>query len=184
MLKLLIAASLTLAPMSSATPQTVAPLEPVPLVSCGNSAGSAFRIGPHVLLSVNHVTSIGGCMIDGQPIKIAYASAESDFSILFDDRVGKWIPVDCGGFVAGRHYIAIGHARGLDQMVGVEMVATGETANGQALLVGVFTAQPGQSGGPIIDAETRKVVGTVNTGDWEDGITGSVELRGTSVCRK
>jgi hypothetical protein len=63
------------------------------------------------------------------------------------------------------------------------MVATGKYADaGMAALVGVFTAQPGQSGGPIIDAETHKVVGTVNAADWESGATFSVELRGTSIC--
>lgn len=184
----LLAAALSVT--SASPPETPYEQSPVPKVVChqkaGYSAGSAFRIGPSLLVSVNHVTKAGNCVIDGQDIKVVYASPKADFSILSDTRPGKFLKVDCGGFVKGRRYLAVGHARALDQITLVPLVATGETvetnAGPLALLVGIFTAQPGQSGGPIMDAETGKVVGTVNTGDWERGLTGSVELKGTSIC--
>lgn len=157
-------------------------LEPVPLVICGNSSGSAFRIGPNLMLSVKHVTRLNGCMIDGQPQHLIYSSPKADFSMLRDQRAARWIKVDCRGFVAGRHYFAIGHARGLDQLTTVELIATGAYDDGMAVLAGIMTAQPGQSGGPIIDAETHQVVGTVNAANWEEGTTFSVELKQTPVC--
>lgn len=185
---ILAALASSLVPVVPAVPKTILPMEAVPKVFCpqddgGAFYGTAFRIGPHLLLSVKHVTSLPHCTIDGTPIHILYTSAKADFSILFDDRAGKWLKVDCNGFVAGRKYIAIGHPRAVDQIVAVPMTATGDTEDGEALLVGVFTAQPGHSGGAIIDAQTGDVVGTINTGDWEDGITGSVELKGTSICK-
>jgi hypothetical protein len=184
MLKALLGASLMLAP-APAVPQTN-PTGPAPKVICrqehGYSAGTAFRIGPHLLVSVNHVTSAGNCEIDGEPIHILYASRKADFSILSDDRLGKWLKVDCGGFVKGRMYVAVGHARAMDDLTFVPMVATGMTSGSLSILAGVFTAQPGQSGGPILDGETGKVVGTVNTAQWDRGLTGSIELRGTSIC--
>jgi hypothetical protein len=184
MLKALVGASLMLVPVP-AIPQTD-PAGPVPKVICrqdhGYSAGTAFRIGPHLLVSVNHVTSAGRCEIDGQPIYVLYASPKADFSILSDDRSGKWLKVDCRGYIKGHTYVAVGHARAMDDLTLVPMVSTGLTYGSLSLLAGVFTAQPGQSGGPILDGETGSVVGTVNTAEWSRGLTGSIELRGTSIC--
>lgn len=179
--KSLFAAALVLQPAPTAS-QGEVEQNPIPLVSCDLGAGTAFRIGPKLLLSVNHVTNLKGCMIDGQPIHIAYRSRRADFSELSDDRAGKWLKVDCRGFVPGRTYIIVGHARGLNSLIGIEAIATGAYSEGQAVLVGTLTAQPGQSGGPIVDAETHEVVGTVNAADWENGTTFSVELKQTPIC--
>jgi hypothetical protein len=166
-----------------AVPQTAVQLESVPLVDCMRGAGTAFRIGPNILLSVKHVTNQVGCQIDGAPIRVSYTSAKADFSMLSDDRSGNWLKADCRGFIPGHLYLAIGHARGLDALAIVPMIATGDTEDGLAVLVGVFTAQPGQSGGPVIDAQTHEVVGTVNAADWEGGTTFSVPLKDTPVCK-
>lgn len=176
-------------PMSAATPQTTAPMEAVPLVVCPQGdgsgySGSAFRIGPHLLLSVKHVTNLPHCMIDGLPIHVLYTSPTADFSVLIDDRAGKWLKVNCGGFIAGREYIAIGHPRGLDGLVAVKMTATGESDEGLSKLTGVFTVQPGHSGGEIIDKETGEVVGTINAADWESGLSFSVPLSETPICKR
>ena len=188
MIRRLLLASLLAVQPTPSTSDSIAPQPVVPLVVCLHptyyNAGTAFRVGPHLLLSVAHVTSSGGCQIDGQSIHILYTSSSQDFSILSDDRSGEFIPVDCNGFVKGRKYLSIGHARGIENLTIVPMIATGVTEGGLAILAGVFTAQPGMSGGPIVDAETMKVVGTTNTGDWERGLTGSVELKGTSVCQR
>ena len=39
------------------------------------------------------------------------------------------------------------------------------------------------SGGPVIDEETGKVVGLINVFQEPEGISGSVELKNTSVCK-
>jgi hypothetical protein len=149
----------------------------------GWSAGTAFRIGPTgIELSVNHVTRPGTCEIDGKRIKLSYSSPNSDFSMIAGDP-GPSLTVDCGGFVKGRQYLAIGYARGAPFLTTVVIQATGETANGFAILEGIFTVIPGQSGGPVIDAETGKVVGTINVFDAVRGLSGSVELKGTPICK-
>lgn len=187
MLKLLLAVPLVLASVP-AVPQTTEQ-SPIPKVICrvsgGYKAGSAFRVGPTYLLTALHVVSEGQCEIDGQPIKVVYKSAKADFAILEDKRPGRIIPVDCGGYIQGHQYVALGHARGLDQITVVSLIAMGRNyadISSLAILAGVFTVQPGQSGGPIVDSETMKVVGIVNTGEWERGLTGSIELKNTPVC--
>jgi hypothetical protein len=160
----------------------------IPEVICPGSdytsAGSAFRVGPDgLLLSVNHVTSDHNCAIDGKPINIAYASRTEDFSELLGDE-GPYLQIDCGGFVKDRRYIAFGHARGLPEVASVDLVATGLHApNGQALLSGILAVIPGQSGGPIVSADTGKVVGVVNAENYEEGLSWSLELKDTPVCR-
>jgi hypothetical protein len=43
---------------------------------------------------------------------------------------------------------------------------------------------PGMSGGPIVDAETGRVVGTVNKENFEAGLSWSVQLKDTPICKK
>jgi len=153
-------------------------------VTGGWSAGTAFRVGPTgITLSVNHVTKIGTCEIDGKPIGHVWASPTSDFSMI-DGTPGPSLKIDCGGFVKGKTYLAIGYARGAPFLTTVALQATGQKANGFAVLVGIFTMIPGQSGGPLIDAETGKVVGTNNVYNMEQGWSGSVPLSDTPVCKK
>jgi hypothetical protein len=172
---------------SAGVPQTApdqTEVSPVPLVVCheGHSyvSGSAFRIGNGLFLSVNHVTSNHNCQMDGAPLKVLYHSG--DFSMLADYRPGRFIPVDCSGFHEGQRYIAVGHARGMDDLTIVPLIATGKSVDGYAVLVGIFTVQPGMSGGAIVDADTGKVVGTVNAANWEDGTSFSIALKDTPVC--
>jgi hypothetical protein len=128
------------------------------------------------------VTSAGGCSINGEPITVL--DTRGDFAILRVPTQSKsWLRIDCNGFVAGHSYTAIGFARALDTQTTVDIVSTGDRIGGFARLRGVFNVIPGQSGGPIVDPETGKVVGTVNVYNAERGDSGSTELRGTSVCR-
>lgn len=147
------------------------------------SSGTAFRIGNGTLLSVNHVTSEPNCYIAGEPVSVWYASPKADFSILHGGD-GPFLRVNCAGFVKGRKYLALGYARGLPEITQVELVALGKTDSGEALLTGMVPVIPGMSGGAIIDAETGEVVGTVNAENFEEGLSWSVELKGTPVCRQ
>lgn len=148
-------------------------------------AGTAFRIGPGGLgASVNHVTSSGGtCLIDGKPMNLAYKSPTYDFSeVLLDD--GPYIPIDCGGFVKGKRYLGVGYARGLSTLTTVELTATGETSENESVLEGMWTVVPGMSGGVLIDEETGRAVGTINMDDFQDGLSWSVPLSVTPLCKK
>jgi len=187
MLRSLLALSLVaLSPPSwhpSATQEGIAPWEhpEVVKVQCDEGSGTAFRVGPTNLLSVNHVTSLHGCTINGAPFKVV--QKQGDFTILSSDqKADRWLHIDCGGFVAGKIYEAEGFARGLDTLTTVDATATGEKLGGFARLVGVFTWTPGQSGGPVIDLTTGNVVGTVNVYNAERGDSGSVPLSTTPVC--
>lgn len=161
----------------------IAPDDRIPIVDCEKTRGSAVRIGPNLLVSAHHVTSADGCTINGKPFKILYASRQKDFSLLRLEGDG-FVPIDCGGFKDGRDYIAIGHARGLNELMAVRLVGTGrhESRNGLAILKGIATVIPGQSGGPVIDRETRAVVGIVNIYDSPGGLSGSREMRDMGVC--
>jgi hypothetical protein len=147
-------------------------------------AGTAFRVGPTgLLLSVNHVTSTPNCYIEGKPINLAYKSPNTDFSELQGDD-GPYLGIDCNGFVKGHHYIAIGYARGISPVTTLDLTATGQhDSNGQELLLSMVPVIPGMSGGPIIDADTGKVVGTVNAENFEEGLSWSEELKNEPVCR-
>lgn len=153
-------------------------------VKCERSLGTAFRVGVTRFISVAHVTSAKGCTINGQPI---YATAEDgDFST-FSAAVygGRPMKVDCGGFRPGRWYYAVGHARGWSWQTTLPLYATYAKAyNGMRMLLGSPTVIPGMSGGPLIDAETGAVAGTINAYRSDQPISYSRELRDTSICRR
>jgi hypothetical protein len=167
---------------TDATQSGIAPwLHPeIVRVDCIAGSGSAFRVGPQTLVSVNHVSSLAGCFAEGRPLNVAYHSG--DFSILTGPVADKWLRIDCGGYIAGKEYHALGYARGLGTQTEVDLTATGKTGNGFAILSGVFTVVPGQSGGPIVN-DKGAVVGTVNVYDMQSGLSGSIPLSETPLCR-
>jgi len=185
--KAMLAASLLPALASTALPldpPTVGDNHPmVAKVSCLTGWGSAFRVGKNYWLSVSHVTDNGHCMVNGEPISDLWTDPKRDFSIFrLTPGTGKSLGIDCAGFIPGRKYVAIGHARGMKEQTRITMTATGQTYGSIAELRGVFTVIPGMSGGPVIDKATGKVVGTINLYNPRGTESGSVELRGTSVC--
>jgi hypothetical protein len=190
MLRSLLALAL-LIPSASATeslPMVIVQPESIVQVLCfgkdTETAGTAFRVGPQFLLSVNHVTSgPEQCFIEGKPINLAWKSPTSDFSELLGDE-GPYLPIDCKGFVKGEKYLAVGYGRGLSTLSTIELTATGEydDRNGEAILVGLLAVIPGQSGGPLISEQTGKVVGVINAENFEDGLSWSVELKNTPIC--
>lgn len=175
-----VAPSIPLSIDSDAIPKVVCPVFAGPVLR-GISYGSAFRVGGNLLISVRHVTHEGNCMVDGMPIQKLWESDTQDFAI-FTATPGPRVPIDCGGYVKGRRYVAVGHARGLDQLTAIELVGTGVKAGQFSLLVGTYTVIPGQSGAAILDAETGAAVGTINAYDMAHGISFSVALRDTPIC--
>jgi hypothetical protein len=177
-------------PVAPAIPQMVV-IEPSAIVqvicvsSDGMTAGTAYRIGPDLMLTASHVTSGNGdCFIGRDPVRVAWKSPDADFTELHGGP-GPYLSVDCGGFVKGKKYLSVGFARGQSPVTSVELTATGEydDDNGQAILVGMVPIIPGMSGGPLVDEETGKVVGVNNMENFEQGLSWSVELKGTPVCK-
>lgn len=173
-------------PLTSATPPdliaVVNPQLALVKIECDGWMGTGFRIDDKTIVSVNHVVKKGNCSINAWPIHITHSAPNLDFAIL-QGNAGPALPVDCGGFVAGRKYLAIGYARDVEPATTVELTATGLTDKGEAVLTGMFVVIPGQSGGPIIDKITHRVVGTVNSENFENGLSWSVPLSATKVCR-
>lgn len=191
MLKVLLAAAMVAAPFpvapatplidGDAIPKVVCPVYAGPVLQ-GFSMGTAFRVGGHLLLSVKHVTNVGNCLIDGKPITVTYQGPDQDFSMI-SASAGPRIAIDCGGFVKGHRYVAVGHARGRDELAFISLDGTGIKVGQYSLLTGVYTVIPGMSGGPVIDMDTGKVVGLVNAYDMQHGISMSVALKDTPACR-
>lgn len=193
MLSLVVAGALALAAQDSITPD---PFERshntyVKQVVCKEGKGSAFRTGPSQMVSVDHVTSLTNCTIDGRPFIVEYASKELDFSILRVSTVtNSFLKVNCGGFHQGDYYFAEGYARGLPYQTTVTLVAppmTTERVDGLATLWPAETPPrsviPGQSGGPIINAY-GEVVGTVNRYSIYFVYSASRELKDTPLCER
>jgi hypothetical protein len=152
-------------------------------VNCLVGSGTAFRVGRNTLVSANHVTSLAACFIGDERVNVVNVSG--DFSeVESANSAARWLQVDCGGYVAGKKYRAIGFARGLPTLTEVDLTATGETVGELSILSGVFTVVPGQSGGPILDADTGKVVGLVNRYNMESGLSASIALRDTPLCSR
>lgn len=154
----------------------------VPLVDCVSSRGSAVRIGATLLVTAKHVLVHNTCTVNGKPITIVYSSPDSDFAMIRAAEPGPFVPVDCNGFVRGRKYLAVGHARGLYELTTIPLIGTGKWNAGFAQLWGIFTVIPGQSGGAMLDYETGKLVGIINYFDSYPGISGSVQMKDTPIC--
>jgi hypothetical protein len=154
-------------------------------VDCDHTRGTAFWVGPHILLTAAHVSGGKDCKINGEPLHVLRSGGkDGDLAVLQSERTAtRWLTVDCKGFVKGKEYAALGYARGLDTQTEVDTKATGEDVLGMARLWAVFHAVPGQSGGPMVDRETWQPVGIVNVYNPERGDTGSVELKRTSICK-
>jgi hypothetical protein len=158
-------------------------------VVCDRARGTAFKIGPHRYLSVNHVTIHSGCTINGQSFHVTYADPDGDFSIIsiYDPEPGG-IEIDCGGFRFGGIYDSIGFARGAPNSVAVPLRYFGlpsvpSTERGWNMFVGVEHVIPGMSGGPLVDRATGKVAGMVNAYNGELGLSWSRALKGTVLCQ-
>jgi hypothetical protein len=155
-------------------------------VDCLTGRGSAVKVGPNTFLSVHHVTNGGICSIGGKLIEVVQAVPSQDFSIItVPSPQNDGVRIDCDGFKAGREYLAVGFARGLDIQTAVELTGTGrfDSPKKWAILTGVATVIPGQSGGAMFDRRTGKLVGMVNVYDMQRGWSGSRELKDTSVCK-
>lgn len=151
-------------------------------IVCLGTMGTAFRISEKTAVSVAHVTNSAICAIGNKLIN-AVSPKDQDFSLVTVEP-GPFLQIDCGGFVKGRRYVSRGFARNAPEETEVEMYATGETLRGFYVLRGTFTMIPGMSGGPVLDPETGKAVGTNNVYNYQDGISGSIPLKDTSVCSK
>jgi hypothetical protein len=155
-------------------------------VICLEGRGTAVRISRDRYLSVDHVTSMNRCSIDGVPIEVIEGNGDLDFSILKAPPMAGAVKIDCGGFQYGRFYHAFGYAFGAPQQwhTPLYLLSPDRGPFGMAILVGPGgTVIPGMSGGGLFDHETGALVGMVNMYSPFFGHSISRSLQDTSICR-
>ena len=95
------------------TPPIMVDIPGIAQVMCAEGSGTAFRVaGPGAYTSVNHVTEMHDCKVDGEPLRTVYADKQLDFSSSRVTSQGDWLKINCGGFLPGQVYMAVGYARG------------------------------------------------------------------------
>lgn len=152
-------------------------------VICDRTLGTAFRIGPHKLLSVTHVTGNEGCKVEGDQLYTNHEGPGQDFSILATAARGRdFLRLNCGGIAPGQWLFSVGYARGWPKQQRILLRATGGyTSNGMAVLRGRETVIPGMSGGPVMNA-SGEVVATVNAYNSFFGLSFVRVLKDTAIC--
>jgi hypothetical protein len=169
--QMLVAATLVVGqtPVVPAPPR--ANVDDAQLLVCGNRSGTVWRISGDRYVTASHVSEVSNCSLGGRPIRVIQSDVALDYAVLSSSRgEGREYEIDCGGFVAGEVYRAIGWARGTD-LLALPVAATGETWAGQlGNTTGTYSfhllrggAIPGMSGGPVLN-RAGKVVGMVNAG--------------------
>lgn len=128
-------------------------------VTCSGGWGTAVKIGPSSYITAAHVVDAGGCSVDGAPITLTSVDRGDDYATFIGPSSSHVIPLSCGGFKAGRIYLARGYAAGFNANVQVPWLATEISDGGQRLMIG--DAIPGMSGGPVLDRAGR-LTGIVN----------------------
>lgn len=155
--------------------------EAVKQVKCSGGTGTAFRIRGGDFVTAAHVTSIGGCTINGAPIE-GSAEPPLDFAIIKTASLpGDGFNVNCEGFKPGQWYFAVGYGSGFPWQTMTRLIATTRTYNGMAVLQGHPSVVPGYSGGVFLN-EAGEAVGVVNM--WSGGLPFSISLplSETSLC--
>jgi len=182
--------ALALQPVPAYAP--AAPLTAIRKIICGPYQGTAFVIGKGVLVSVDHVTSPGGCYDaeDGRQYSAYIEDRANDFSLLTGDTTGlPAMRYTCSRFRTGQISYAYGYGKGVYQIrpnIASPVYSTTQTLDdgtpfpGMRLLGG--SLQSGMSGGPIISREGY-VFGLNNISNgWTR--TYSRELADTALCKK
>lgn len=159
----------------------------VKMVVCDGGRGTAWRNGIGSYVSVNHVTSQPGCMIDGEPVNVTYFDADDDYSSVRTSVFGTHgLKINCDGFKDGEVYLAIGHARGLPVQRAMFVTASDNLTKiaswkGFTALYGKDRYIPGMSGGPVLNSR-NEVVGLVNGYNGILPISYSQPLKDTAAC--
>jgi hypothetical protein len=157
-------------------------------VICAGARGTAFQINSNTALTAAHVSSIGGCKINGMPVEVVETDPSGDFAIL---RY-HWFPrsrglrLSCEGYRNGQVYVGIGFAKGLPiqrALAGQYLTTLPKAKLEWATLFTPVPFIPGMSGGPVFNGR-GEVVGVVNAYSPFFPLSFSRSLSDTSLCSR
>lgn len=156
-------------------------------IQCDRGSGTGFKLATGEWVSAHHVTSLGGCSVDGIPIIVTSYNERTDYSTFIvpgDNRRGG-IKADCSGFQDRQWYHGQGHAGGRSITTSVPVLFAsvmqgGHPRNWAVLVYNRFI--PGQSGGPVL-SNRGEAVGVVNAYHIFFPASFSIALKDTSLCQ-
>lgn len=187
--KACLAGVLSLALSPSAQAQTTFVTNPyIEKITCDEGSGTGFKLSTGVWVSVNHVTGLSNCSVDGIPIFVTYSDPLTDFSTFIvpgDNRKGGIKP-DCSGFKERAWYFGTGHAGGLPVLTSIPVMfaqVLNQMPHPRGWKVLAYNRYiKGQSGGPALN-DRGEATGTVNALGIDYRISFSRQLKDTIICQ-
>ena len=156
-------------------------------LSCSGGSGTGFKLDSGTWVSASHVTSLGGCSVDGIPIIVTSFDDRKDYSTFVvpgDDRNGG-LRADCSGYRDRQWVHGQGHAKGRPIITSVPVLFSrfmqGNNPREWAVLI-YNRFIPGMSGGPVLSG-AGGVVGIVNAYAIFFPGSFSIQLKDTSICQ-
>lgn len=143
----------------------------------GAVTGTAFKVSTSGYITARHVTVGGVCFVAGQRVTMTSEDERTDYATFIGPESPAVLKASCGGFKAGRTYVARGYPGGGTYNI----FAPWHALNMRLGLFQVFAASdsiPGMRGGPVID-EAGTVRGVVNM-RWP---ARSMPLSRTGYCK-
>lgn len=147
-------------PSTESPPLGNFPLGLVARIDCEAGSGTAWVIGPELMMSADHVTNSGNCSINGVPVYVVNSDKRLDYSFISAPLKSEVpaIPITCK---PARHSYTFGFPDGV--MTGsiihrIGNKVSSETAEIYDTVVYTGATYPGMSGGPVFN-ERGEVTG-------------------------
>lgn len=115
-LALLVSASLLSSPFSAygepSSTGNPTNLSAIRVLHCGGGQGTGWMIADNIIVTANHVSSVGGCsdVATGAPLKVYAVDEKKDMSLLTGNlpKYGQYIKYSCNGYTVGEKYDIFG----------------------------------------------------------------------------
>jgi hypothetical protein len=166
----------------------------VPAIHCGAMGGTGVVVGPHEIITANHVVghehtcdAIFGIMT--RRAVVVSADPRNDVAVLrVEIPLKTTYVVNCSGVISGQTYYVAGYPNSMlefhtDTYLGTNQYFAARGPNGEAWKFRVMngSAIEGMSGGPVLNAQ-HEVVAVVNARPLTGRLALVKELHFTQVC--
>jgi hypothetical protein len=152
--------------------------------SGGGTAGTGFYITPHLVLTCAHIGDtarhcvVSSCYESDSTVagRVLYADTLRDIALIFTERAGTPLPLASQLPSVGESVGAIGNPHGYlgTFSLGVVSQHRSDDESGNTTIQCTAAAQPGSSGGPLLN-ESGEVVGMVAEGG--EGFTFAIDVQ-------